>query len=331
MKRIKKLLVGTILMSLLFSIVVLPIQADDSTEMNSTNWMKYISDDTSLKDITIPGTHDSCTKGISSVYTPWAQTQDMSVTDQLNSGVRLLDFRLKTTKPIIGDSELALYHGAGIFECDCHITFYEALYEIADFLLQHDTETVILSVKYEGSGDIPDDFRKQMSVFTWPGLPEVYYTDSAIPTLGEARGKIIFLNRIYDDIQFGIDYNNAATIEDHYDLFTEEKEGYIETALQNIENGTNPTDKAVITYTSTNPITRIRETAEVDDWYDYVFPTIVVVEQLNSARIVYTSDRINEWLMNRSLDKAKCYGWFFMDYPSSNLIKKIYNVNFNNS
>ena len=322
-------------MSLLFSLVSLPIQAEGSTEMNSTNWMNYISDDTSLKDITIPGTHDTCSKGIISAYLPWAQTQDMSITEQLYNGIRLLDFRLKTTKPIVGQSELALYHGASAFECDCHITYAEAISEVAQFLVDHPTETVLISLKYEGSGDIPDKFRQQMSTILGvyesfkddPSAPVGVYLDSAIPTLGQVRGKVVFLNRMYDDIQFGIDYNNAATIEDHYDLFTEEKEGYIETALYNIENGTNPTDKAVITFTSTNPITRLYETVE---WYDYVLSTVSlkVGSQMYLARIVYTSDHINEWLMNRSLDKAKCYGWFFMDYPSSGLIKKIYDVNF---
>ena len=346
MKRLKKLLVGTLVLSFFLGVVAMPIDAKGN--LNSTNWMKKIPDDTSLKDITIPGTHDSCTNGVGTVFTrdhgailkAWAKTQDTSITEQLNNGIRLLDFRLEYDDSMYGYNELALCHGDNrLFTCSCNITFYNALYEVRDFLLDHPTETVIISMKNEDYRGMTDKFLEQIKLFRRimeegdeSGALDIFYTGDTIPTLGEARGKIVILNRMYDDdkkdLQFGIKYDDS-TIEDDFELFADEKIVAIEDALEKIEKGQNTKDRAVITYTSTNPITRV-----VDDisWTNIIKLIAMSGKTETGAylsKITYTSGVINDWLLNdRDLNKVDCYGWFFMDYPSNALIKKLYKINY---
>ena len=72
---------------------------DEPDWLNGSNWMSGISDDRRLNEINIPGTHDS---GCASVwgyegYQDWfesgAVTQKLTLSRQLESGVRLLDLR----------------------------------------------------------------------------------------------------------------------------------------------------------------------------------------------------------------------------------------------
>lgn len=62
--------------------------------LTGANWMSGISDDTYLSDISIPGTHDSGSRIVDSYASTWAKCQNLTITEQLNIGVRYLDMRL---------------------------------------------------------------------------------------------------------------------------------------------------------------------------------------------------------------------------------------------
>lgn len=64
--------------------------SSSSTYKNNA-WMKRLSNQKNIDTISIPGTHDSASFYGGDIV----QTQSMSITSQLNSGVRFLDIRLR--------------------------------------------------------------------------------------------------------------------------------------------------------------------------------------------------------------------------------------------
>lgn len=309
--------------------------ADNNTQSRaSDSWMKDIPDEKSLKDITIPGTHDSGSKDIGTpvqqvkekVFRPWAITQTRSIRGQLDAGIRLLDIRIS-----YDGGTIMLYHGSGFFACTCNLSLKDAIGAVLQFLADHPTETVIVSLKNEDGSDMSDKYRSMVSTLI-DGFKsnDMVYAGKEIPTLGAVRGKMVILNRLnecnFND--FGLVYNDCI-IEDHYDKFAEDKKSAIETSLANIENKSNDPNKIAITYTSTNPLTSISLSGF--SWYDYLFPVRIaasIATQLTGSEIQNTSTAINSYLINRDMTKAGCYGWFFMDMPSNELINKIYSINF---
>ena len=66
------------------------------------NWMSYLDNNKELKDLTIPGTHNSCAiHGIT-----FAVNQSWSLENQLNAGIRFFDLRLR-----LYNNKLKAFHG----------------------------------------------------------------------------------------------------------------------------------------------------------------------------------------------------------------------------
>lgn len=163
---------------------------------NATNaeWMKTIADGESLTHISIPGTHDS--GATLSLFDSAGKCQDASITEQLNFGARFLDIRLKA----VGD-ELHLYHGA----VDQEKTFASVLDASYSFLDAHPSETILMSVQEEQNpSGSTKAFETLLSEAIAPKKDNYWLTANAIPTLGEARGKIVLFSR-YKAPTLGID------------------------------------------------------------------------------------------------------------------------------
>ncbi len=171
-----------------------------------SDWMKYVPDATSLSDISIPGTHDSATyvigapwwkaaeigSSIISVVARYTQCQSLSLSEQLEAGVRFLDIRIK---PGAG---FPLYHGA----VPLGMTLIDALDQVDHFLTAHKQETVIVCIKSESDDDrskIADDLKRFLDARKKP-----LYMKSRIPTLGEVRGQAVLLNRVFEKKDCGI-------------------------------------------------------------------------------------------------------------------------------
>ena len=98
-KRTLFLFLSVILVSLF---AFLPIKKTDFPDVSS-EWMKYVDDNTKLTELSIPGTHDSGARH--SIGDVAGKCQDMSIADQLASGVRFLDIRLK-----LNNNKLVVVH-----------------------------------------------------------------------------------------------------------------------------------------------------------------------------------------------------------------------------
>ncbi|MFE9934360.1 phosphatidylinositol-specific phospholipase C domain-containing protein [Streptomyces sp. NPDC005533] len=145
--------------------------------------MSQLPDATLLKNITIPGAHDSgSTLG---GFGDYARCQNLSIGVQLNLGVRYLDIRCYPDGEI-----LPIYHGLYFQE----ITFGDVLAQIGDFFAENPKETVIMRMQQENGGDSATYKKILRDTYIgkecWRGL---FYQATSFPNLGAARGKIVLV------------------------------------------------------------------------------------------------------------------------------------------
>jgi 1-phosphatidylinositol phosphodiesterase len=146
--------------------------------------MEKLGSNQLISQLSIPGTHDSVTYVTSSanIYT---KCQTLSLYDQLASGIRYLDIRLK-----VEDGTLVYAHGMFTYD----ETFDLALAYVVDFLTRHPSEFVIMSVKNEDD-DSPEFQDLVEAYFANPTLHGRLWSGTALPTVGGVRGQIVPLRR----------------------------------------------------------------------------------------------------------------------------------------
>ncbi|MGW6564240.1 phosphatidylinositol-specific phospholipase C [Streptomyces sp. NPDC054975] len=160
---------------------VLLVGAPPARALTTQDWMAGHGDPTPLQRLTIPGTHDSGAR----FGGPWAECQNTTIAQQLAAGIRFLDIRCRVT-----GGSFAIHHGAAYQ----HMMFGDVLIACRDFLAAHPSETVLMRVKQEYSSDSDATFG---AIFTdyldnrgWRSLIRIGAT---VPTLGEARGKVVLI------------------------------------------------------------------------------------------------------------------------------------------
>ncbi|MEE1810278.1 phosphatidylinositol-specific phospholipase C [Streptomyces sp. BE133] len=158
-----------------------PATAGSRQVLATQDWMGAIPDATALKRLTIPGSHDSGAR----YGGPWTECQNTTIAEQLNSELRFLDVRCRVT----GDS-FAIHHGASYQ----NLMFGDVLGACWDFLAAHPTETVLMRVKQEYSEESDATFRAIFDDYLDDrGWRPLFRIDPALPSLGEARGKVVLL------------------------------------------------------------------------------------------------------------------------------------------
>ncbi|GGT46270.1 phosphatidylinositol-specific phospholipase C [Streptomyces atratus] len=158
-----------------------PATAGSRQVLATQDWMGAIPDATALRRLTIPGSHDSGAR----YGGPWTECQNTTIAEQLNSGLRFLDVRCRVT----GDS-FAIHHGASYQ----NLMFGDVLGACWDFLAAHPTETVLMRVKQEYSEESDATFRAIFDDYLdGRGWRPLFRIDPALPSLGEARGKVVLL------------------------------------------------------------------------------------------------------------------------------------------
>ncbi|WP_293743705.1 phosphatidylinositol-specific phospholipase C [uncultured Pedobacter sp.] len=184
------------------------------------NWMSLLADQNSIALISIPGTHDS--GATIEPVSGTAKCQNLSITDQLNAGVRYLDIRCRHI-----DNAFAIHHGA-IYQ---NLNFNDVLNACINFLNSHPTEAIIMSVKEEHTpSNNSRSFEQTFDSYVQQN-PGKWDLGNNIPTLGSIRGKIRLLRRFSGSSPKGIDatvwadnttfeINNAANlkVQDFYNV-----------------------------------------------------------------------------------------------------------------
>ena len=226
----------------------------------ANEWMAGIPDEALLSSINIPATHDTGTAGVVEDLVPSVSItscQNLYYDEQLNMGARSFDIRANATKDDASAADVKIVHGGELWQCQekngNDLTLQSILNTSLGFLEKHKSETVILTVKPDASSTI--GLEHAVAEFIEKNNDKVY-SGGDIPSMKEARGKIIFLRRFnltknydssveramgfnltnWDDIKYK-DYKyayklyddgkNHVYIQDAYNTYGSEKWPYI--------------------------------------------------------------------------------------------------------
>lgn len=158
-----------------------------------SSWMASLKDETPLSALSIPGTHNSpaCHRALPSV-----RCQATSPPEQLENGVRFFDIRVQPEAPQDPSKDgLVLVHSVFPISLTGNKYFRDLVNEIFVFLDRNPSETVIMTVKREGTGNATDPQLSRVLRDHYAGDVNRWFTAPRIPTLGEARKKIVLLRR----------------------------------------------------------------------------------------------------------------------------------------
>ncbi|MGJ7032013.1 phosphatidylinositol-specific phospholipase C [Niabella hirudinis] len=156
-------------------------------------WISYLNGAKKLLELTIPGTHDSGTYPID--LGP-AKCQNLSLTEQLNAGIRFLDIRLKPSGHDDDPDALMVWHG----QSATGLNFNDDVVGNCNAFLQaYPQETIIMSIKNESATYPRSDvfYKKLNEVIAGWGM--LFYTGTTLPLLSQARGRIILIRRFTPD------------------------------------------------------------------------------------------------------------------------------------
>ena len=172
----------------------------DKTREGSADWMAKLGDDLPLNGVVLPGTHDSATRFVQLAF--FSKCQSLSIGEQLRAGYRYLDIRLG----LDGDN-LKLVHGftnckVGRKLWDKPLMLDAVLEECYAFLSEHPTETVVFAVKKEKKEEDTLAFENALNAYIEKNPGRWLLTDS-LPTVGEARGKLVLFRRYEDAAGLG--------------------------------------------------------------------------------------------------------------------------------
>lgn len=168
----------------LLTFLILTATPTFAQHLNTSNWMKQIADTVPLCHISIPGTHDSGALDGGEAF----QTQELTLEEQLEAGIRCFDIRLKACD----NNQLGVYHS---------IVFQDAYWEsdvlptFLKFLKTHPSEALIVFIKKEGGE--ADAFKSLLTKSLTAPSHAPYLVPSLHKdvTLGACRGKILLIHR----------------------------------------------------------------------------------------------------------------------------------------
>lgn len=174
-----------------------------SSYVDGPCWMKYVDNSKFLDELSIPGTHDSGTCSVDNDTEPQssqAKCQQDYIPTQLLEGVRYFDIRLgKGENPGIDHGACYLLKKDGNF---MHLS--DVIGYFNTFLSENPTEALIMLVS-RGNDEATDESLTTALGKVFDENPDLFYTSSRIPTLGEVRGKIVLLRR------FGLAGNSVSS------------------------------------------------------------------------------------------------------------------------
>ncbi len=167
----------------------------------SADWMAALDDGLPLNLVTLPGTHNAGAAHAQLAF--FSKCQSLGIRDQLEAGYRYLDIRLG----LDGErGELILMHG--FTNCKPSalsgraLTLAEAVSDCCAFLDGHPGETVLFCVKQE-YGDFAISEMQTLLAQEIGKRPDRWFLSDALPTVGEARGRIVLLRRYADEAGLG--------------------------------------------------------------------------------------------------------------------------------
>lgn len=290
------------------------------------NWMKEIDDDKNLLSLDIPGTHDCVTQYVQ--FSHISKCQNRNIYEQLCLGIRALDIRVKSN----GD-RLCMVHGyAKAFntpdKSGAAMDMADVLKHCYRFLKEFPEETIVFQFKNDSGREMEKCFHNLFYTYI-KGNEDKWFLENRVPAMKEVRGKIYLIRRCRMDLN-NPDFNNTNTGLDF--------SGWVEqdTAVPNpLILETDSVDNAVFVIQDRYKYRpRPRWSECIKPFLDerIAFNGIYVINYLSTAGGLKGPENnakyINAQFMNYETDKSKYYGTTYLDFPHSDLTKKIIKNNF---
>lgn len=291
-------------MKKIFSILVVNLFFITCSAYASENseWMSGLSDSMPVSVVSIPGTHDSAAykmNGASKLFTPWAKTQDKSISQQLEMGVRYFDLRVY--------DDMSMHHGiAWVGE---NLLYH--LKEINSFLELHPREFVIVRLKNEQGTNIAKDYtflKNIVKVIPESGVYNKLYTNvNSLPDVKDVRGKVIMIDDTGGWLMpfSAYDYRQSIFIQDSYnDVSNDEKFRLVTSFINGVNTG-------------------------------YRYLSLNHLSFTNSPKTIYNvsaemNNRFDKWFVENK-DSLQTVGITIMDFTNQSLINNIINLNLKNT
>ena len=180
---------------------------DEKTpSITNNNWMNYLNENISLKDLTIPGTHNSTAiygftfHKIKINKIPFAITQSWNLENQLKGGIRFFDLRLRVI-----NNTLRAQHGP----INQIITFDKIIEIFYEFLLSNPSEFILMSIQKEyddnNSTKTIDDLYNEY-ILKYKNTIINFNESLCKEIVKNLRGKIIFLNAFHQRLDYQMGY-----------------------------------------------------------------------------------------------------------------------------
>ena len=164
-----------------------------SSYVDGPCWMSYVDGNKYLDELSIPGTHDSGTCSVDNDTEPQSsqvKCQQDYIPTQLLEGIRYFDIRLgKGNDPGICHGDFYLFKKDGYY-----LHFSDVIGYFKTFLSENPREALIMLAS-RGNDEATDDSVTTAFAKVMADNPDLFYTASRVPTLGEVRGKIVLLRR----------------------------------------------------------------------------------------------------------------------------------------
>ena len=193
-----------VLTAVLSVLAVIPLQ---HAETDRSDWMAELDDSLPLNALFLPGTHDS--GALHSIADVSGKCQTLTVSDQLEIGVRFLDIRLQ----LVND-ELKIVHSF----VDQQTDFSDIMDDMAAFLRENPSEFLLVSFKEDADPKRSEaDFSATLEA-ALHAYPDIVSESNALPvTVGEARGKLHVIAR-YADATLGLPCHSGWVDDDSFPL-----------------------------------------------------------------------------------------------------------------
>jgi 1-phosphatidylinositol phosphodiesterase len=331
---------------------------DSHLSWSEKHWLQSVPGERRVSDLSVPGTHDSVARH----WGDLAETQTLSILDQLNGGIRALDIRLKCRS-----GKLVGFHG----DFDQSITFDDVLNQMANFLYANPGEAIFARIKNESEKDACEAGATFQQRFDWyfsssylspyfwkrPQPTDADPTRGSNPMLQDVRGQIVVLQDFPRNGYglFGLEYGSDFDIQDHYALAKREdlywKWELVRNQLENAKTNATRPRKACLNFLSAAPdnwkhfvvfpyfvasgkMAHFTSSPQALAWKGdkgkakYIYPDFPRNPKPNTVSIYYqgTNELTMQWLRNAN-PKVKYTGFVFADFPGPDLIREVFNAN----
>jgi len=278
-----------------------------------------------LSQLTLPGTHDSGTSTTSSIAAPKAKTQDWTIREQLQNGIRVFDIRVKVKTHMFDDPTLIIAHG----EADMDISYDDVLDAFAAFLL-NSKECIVMQCNQESvvAGKFDDALFDSLITKKNSNHSKLFYfPDSAnddsgrlpVPSIDDAEGKVVLLRRYPG--------TGGISLTDWPDDNAQVFEGYMRSNTFYVQDYSGDDIESKKTH-----FQEAFHYATVPDQKLWLLNFNSIAVWLMSTGTIHTySDVMNEWLLEYVGENRLAPVTIYMDFPTPTLICQIVSQNFASS